>query len=107
MLDDGVSLGDPVRGVDLGAVELAVAEQASRRVSGVGDMAAYLATQVGDMSHRDVLGPLLDGSGPSGVVVRRGTVLASWGDPTRVEMAFSATKSVLSLVAGVAHDDGL
>ena len=106
MLEDGVSLGDPVRGVDLGAVELAVAEQASRRVSGVGDMAAYLATQVGDVSHRDVLGPLLDGSGPSGVVVRRGTVLASWGDPTRVEMAFSATKSVLSLVAGVAHDDG-
>jgi len=39
-------------------------------------------------------------------VVRRGAVVASWGDPTRVEMAFSATKSVLSLVAGVAYDDG-
>ncbi|QWZ09691.1 serine hydrolase [Nocardioides panacis] len=102
-----VWLGDPLEGVDLGAVEIAAAEQAARPVAGVDDMASYLATQVGDASHRDVLGPLLDGAGPSGVVVRRGTVLASWGDPTRVEMAFSVTKSVLSLVAGIAHDDGL
>lgn len=107
ILEDGVRLGDPVGDVDLGAVELAAAQQATRSVAGVGDMASYLATQVGDVSHRDVLGPLLDGSGASGVVVRRGTVLASWGDPTRVEMAFSATKSVLSLLAGVAHDDGM
>lgn len=102
-----VGLGDPVAGVDLGAVELAAAQQAARSVAGVGDMASYLATQVGDASHQDVAGPLLDGAAASGVVLRRGTVLASWGDPTRVEMAFSVTKSVLSLVAGLAHDDGL
>ena len=107
MLEDGVWMGDPLEGVELEAVEVAAAEQATRSVSGVGDMASYLATQVGDVSHRDLLGPLLDGSGASGVVVRRGAVLASWGDPTRVEMAFSATKSVLSLVAGVPHDDGM
>ena len=106
LLEDGARLGDPVEGVDLAAVESAVAQQAARPVDGVGDMASYLATQVGDASHRDVLGPLLDGSGASGVVVRRGAMLASWGDPSRVEMAFSATKSVLSLVAGVAYDDG-
>ncbi len=106
LFEDGARLGDPVEGVDLAAVETAVAQQAARPVDGVGDMASYLATQVGDASHRDVLGPLLDGSGASGVVVRRGAVLASWGDPSRVEMAFSATKSVLSLVAGVAHDEG-
>ncbi|ANZ20548.1 Beta-lactamase [Streptomyces noursei ATCC 11455] len=39
-------------------------------------------------------------------MVRRGTVIAAWGDPTRAEMVFSATKSVLSLVGGVAFDDG-
>lgn len=60
-----------------------------------------------DASHREVIGPLLDGQGASGVVVRRGTVLAVWGDPTRTEMAYGATKSVLSLVAGVAFDDGV
>ena len=107
MLEDGARLGDPIEGVDLGAVGAAVGRQAARPVEGVGDMASYLAAQVADASHRDVLGPLLDGSDPSGVVVRRGAVLASWGDPSRVEMAFSTTKSVLALVAGVAFDDGL
>ncbi|MDW4909409.1 serine hydrolase [Streptomyces sp. ADMS] len=70
-------------------------------------MASYLASQVSDVSHREVAGPLLDGQGASGVVVRRGVVLASWGQPEREEMAYSATKSVLSLVAGLAFDDGL
>ncbi|WP_250847384.1 hypothetical protein [Streptomyces hygroscopicus] len=63
--------------------------------------------EVKDGSHREVIGPLLDGHGASGVIVRRGTVIASWGDPTRVEMAYSAAKSVLSPMAGIAHDDGL
>ncbi|GAA0916262.1 MULTISPECIES: serine hydrolase domain-containing protein [Streptomyces violaceusniger group] len=54
-----------------------------------------------------MIGPLLNGDGPGGVVVRRGGVLARWGDPGRVEMAFSATKSVPALVAGIAFDDGL
>ncbi|MFE5891155.1 serine hydrolase domain-containing protein [Streptomyces sp. NPDC056462] len=98
--------GDPWEGVDAAALAQAVRAQAGRAVAGIEDMAAYLARQVSDASHREVLGPLLDGQGACGVVVRRGEVLASWGDPTRAEMAFSATKSVLSLVAGVAFDDG-
>jgi CubicO group peptidase (beta-lactamase class C family) len=92
--------------VDGEAVASAVRQQAERGVPGVGDMVSYLAAQVSDGSHREVIGPLLDGRGPSGVIVRRGEVIASWGDPTRAEMAYSATKSVLALVAGIAHDDG-
>ncbi|WP_435243876.1 serine hydrolase domain-containing protein [Streptomyces cucumeris] len=98
--------GDPWDGVDAEAVAEAVRQQAARPVPGVGDMASYLAAQVADDSHRDVIGPLLHGGGASGAIVRRGTVIASWGDPTRAEMAYSATKSVLALVAGIAHDDG-
>lgn len=106
-LDEAGGLGDPWEGVDAGAVGEAVRAQGERAVGGVGDMAAYLDAQVADASHREVVGPLLDGGGASGVVVRRGAVIASWGDPGRVEMAYSATKSVLALVAGVAHDDGV
>ncbi|MEU5022972.1 serine hydrolase domain-containing protein [Streptomyces milbemycinicus] len=106
-LDEAVGAGDPWEGVDAEAVARAARQQGERPVPGVEDMASYLAAQVADDSHREVIGPLLDGQGASGVVVRRGAVLASWGDPTRVEMAYSATKSVLALVAGIAHDDGL
>ncbi|WP_063735139.1 serine hydrolase domain-containing protein [Streptomyces sp. RTd22] len=106
-MDEAGGFGDPWEGVDAGAVAEAARRQGERSVPGVGDMAAYLDAQVADASHRDVTGPLLDGGDASGVVVRRGAVIASWGDPARVEMAYSATKSVLALVAGIAHDDGL
>jgi CubicO group peptidase (beta-lactamase class C family) len=107
VLENAFTAADPWKGVDADALTRAVRAQAQRPIPGIEDMGAYLAAQVSDASHRDVIGPLLDGGGASGVVVRRGTVLASWGDPTRVEMAYSATESVLSLVAGIAHDDGL
>lgn len=70
-------------------------------------MAAYLDEQVHDVSHRQVLGNLLDGSGASGVIQHRGREVASWGDPDVPEMAYSATKSFIALVAGVAFDRGL
>jgi CubicO group peptidase (beta-lactamase class C family) len=107
MLDDSVGLADPWSGVDAGGLARAASEQGERPVPGVQDMASYLAGAVSDDSHREVTGPLLDGQGASGVVVRHGVVLARWGDPGREEMAFSATKSVLSLAAGLAFDDGL
>ncbi|MGX1760238.1 serine hydrolase domain-containing protein [Streptomyces lydicus] len=97
---------DPWEGVNEAALAQAVQAQATRPVPGIEDMASYLAAQVSDTAHREVVGPLLDGQGASGVVVRRGSVIASWGEPTRAEMAFSATKSVLSLVGGIAFDDG-
>ncbi|MBB1254319.1 hypothetical protein H3146_13245 [Streptomyces sp. OF3] len=106
-LEEADELGDPWEGVDAKAVRHAARQQAECPVPGVEDMESYLAAQVSDTSHRDVIGPLLDGQGASGVIVRRGTVIASWGQPTRAEMAYSATKSVLSLVAGIAHDDGM
>ncbi|MEU8892698.1 serine hydrolase [Streptomyces sp. NPDC048442] len=107
LLDGSPAPADPWEGVDPQALARAAREQFARPVPGIEDMAGYLAAQVADDTHRGVLGPLLGGKDPSGVVVRRGTVVASWGDPAREEMAYSATKSVLSLVAGTAYDDGL
>lgn len=94
-------------GIDVGAIERAAAAQARRGTPGVDDIAAFLARQNHDDAHREVLGPLLPGGGPSGVVLVGGRVLAEWGDPARTEMAFSLTKSIVSLVAGTAYDDGL
>jgi CubicO group peptidase (beta-lactamase class C family) len=48
-----------------------------------------------------------EASGPSGLIVYRGYLVAQWGDPSSVEMTFSATKSFLSAIAGLAFDRGL
>ncbi|WP_233159367.1 serine hydrolase [Pseudonocardia sp. MH-G8] len=91
----------------LDGIRRAAAEQARRPTSGIDDIAAYCEAQNLDADHRDVLGPQLAGGGAGGVVVLDGSIVAEWGDPRRPEMAFSATKSIVSLVAGTAFDDGL
>lgn len=70
-------------------------------------MARYLAGILSTQSHPELIGPLKDGSGASGVVIHHGYLVADWGDPAAVEMSFSATKTYLSVVAGLAFDRGL
>ncbi|MDF1504012.1 serine hydrolase [Roseisolibacter sp. H3M3-2] len=41
------------------------------------------------------------------MIVRGGYVVAEWGDPERVDMTFSVTKSFLSTTVGLAFDRGL
>jgi CubicO group peptidase (beta-lactamase class C family) len=54
------------------------------------------------------LGPLPAIRGRTkGLIVYRGYIVAEWGDTTAVEPTFSAAKSFLSTLAGVASDRGL
>lgn len=43
----------------------------------------------------------------TGMIVRHGYIVAEWGDPYRVDMTFSVTKSFLSTTVGLAYDRGL
>ena len=52
----------------------------------------------------DAVGPFAERGNPSGVIVHHGYIVAEWGDPQRVDMTFSVTKSLLSSVVGVAYD---
>ncbi len=54
-----------------------------------------------------IIGPMKERGGPAGLVIKNGYIAAQWGDITRVDMTFSATKSFLSTVAGLAIDNGL
>lgn len=53
------------------------------------------------------IGPFKERGDASGVIVRRGYIVAEWGDPHRVDMTFSVTKSFLSTVVGLAYDRGM
>ena len=55
----------------------------------------------------DAIGPFKERGPQSGIVVRRGYIVAEWGEPARVDMTFSVTKSFLSTVVGLAFDRGL
>jgi CubicO group peptidase (beta-lactamase class C family) len=53
------------------------------------------------------LGPFKDRGGPAGVVIKDGYIVAEWGDINRVDLTFSATKSYVATMAGLALDKGL
>ncbi|MBI1770685.1 MAG: serine hydrolase [Bacteroidetes bacterium] len=54
-----------------------------------------------------ILGPMKQRGKPAGVILRKGYIVAQWGDVKRVDMDFSVTKSYLSTVAGLAYDSRL
>ncbi len=58
--------------------------------------------------------PFGDGVGPfktrgeqTGIIVKNGYIVAEWGEPGRVDMTFSVTKSFLSTCIGLAYDRGM
>jgi CubicO group peptidase (beta-lactamase class C family) len=53
------------------------------------------------------IGPFRERGDQTGIVVRHGYIVAEWGEPDRVDMTFSVTKSFLSTTVGLAWDRGL
>lgn len=50
------------------------------------------------------IGPFKERADPAGIILRQGYIVAEWGDPHRVDMTFSVTKSFLSTTVAVAYD---
>ena len=53
------------------------------------------------------IGPTRERGGINGLVVRRGRVVAEWGDTRRADMAHSIAKTFLSTLVGLAWQQGL
>src|SRR6266446_9779328 len=53
------------------------------------------------------IGPIRERGDPTGIVIHKGYIVAEWGDPLRVDMTHSVTKSFLSSVVGIAFDRGM
>jgi CubicO group peptidase (beta-lactamase class C family) len=57
--------------------------------------------------YNEMLGPAKPRGAASGVVIRHGYLVAEWGEPARLDMTFSATKSYASTMVGLAKDRGM
>ena len=55
----------------------------------------------------EAVGPFKTRGDMTGIIVRHGYIVAEWGEPKRVDMTFSVTKSFLSTTVGLALDRGL
>jgi Beta-lactamase len=55
----------------------------------------------------EAIGPFADRGDATGIIIHKGYIIAEWGEPARVDMTHSVTKSFLSTVVGLAVEKGL
>jgi CubicO group peptidase (beta-lactamase class C family) len=68
------------------------------------DMEVSQAQSFGKEPFGEGTGPFETRGEPSGIIVRKGYIVAEWGEPSRPDMTHSVTKSFLSTVVGLAVD---
>ncbi|MBA3579016.1 MAG: serine hydrolase [Gemmatimonadaceae bacterium] len=94
-------------GMDSAGVAAAVAFAVASESRASRDLLHAHVQSFGREPFGDAVGPFKERGDPAGLIIRRGYIVAEWGDPGRVDMTFSVTKSFLSTVVGVAFDRGL
>jgi hypothetical protein len=71
------------------------------------DQALAQAESFGREPFDDGIGPFATRGDPTGLIIYKGFIVAEWGEPQRVDMTHSVTKSFLSTVIGLAVQQGL
>lgn len=94
-------------GFNPGKLQEAVTFAQEHEYTGSRDLKVAILEGFSREPYHTILGPTKERGGPAGLIVKGGRIVAEWGDPDRVEMTFSVTKSYLSTVAGLALDEGL
>ena len=97
-----------VVGMDKAKLAEAVAFHEANQNTNTKDLAADIVnTFRNEAPYNTLIGPAQERTGANGVIIRRGVVVAEWGDTARADMTFSVTKTFLSTVVGLAYDRGL
>ena len=71
------------------------------------DLAFNHQMSFGREPHGEPVGPFTVRAPQTGLIVHKGYIIAEWGDPSKVDMTFSVSKSFLSTTVGLAYDRGL
>lgn len=91
-------------GLDPAAVAEAVRIAQADESTNPRDLLENHLRSFGREPYGEAIGPFRDRGEASGLIIRRGYIVAEWGDPDRVENTFSVTKSFLSTAVGLAYD---
>ncbi len=94
-------------GMDSAKLAEAIAFAVQNEARGSRDMEENHYRTFGREPFGQGIGPFKPRGEPSGVVLRGGYIVASWGEPDRVDMTHSVTKSFLSATLGLAFDRGM
>ena len=93
-------------GFDPDQLQFAVTQAIESEIKWPHDMNAIIGS-IDRPPYNKPLGPVMERGTATGLVVKNGYQVASWGDPERADMTFSATKSFISILIGLAVDRGL
>ncbi len=94
-------------GMDAALVDSAVAFARANESTAPRDLELAHHQTFGREPFGEPVGPFETRGDPTGIIIRNGYIVAEWGDPRRVEMTFSVTKSFVSTVVGLAVDRGM
>ena len=94
-------------GLDSTRLAAAVAFAIARESTAPRDLEEAHYRTFGREPFGEAVGPFKPRGEPTGLILRHGYIVAEWGDPERVDMTFSVTKSFLSTTVGLAYDRGM
>ncbi|HJR64959.1 MAG TPA: serine hydrolase [Gemmatimonadaceae bacterium] len=94
-------------GLDARLLDEAIAFAKASETKGPRDLEAAHYQSFGREPFGEGIGPFKTRGDATGIILRHGYIVAEWGDPHRVDMTFSVTKSFLSTTVGLALDRGL
>jgi len=94
-------------GLKQSAIDAAIAAAIASETKAPRNMEVNHYRTFGKEPFGEGIGPFAERGQPTGVIIYKGYIIASWGDPGRCDMSHSVTKSFLSTVIGVAADSGL
>ena len=94
-------------GLDPAAVRAAVEFAQQNESTAPRDLLDNHLRSFGREPHGEAVGPFKERGPATGIIIRRGYIVAEWGEPDRVDVTFSVTKSFVSTTVGLAYDRGL